>query len=250
MILKKIFASDPRVTSATIDATNLLLAVRAADGTEYTMSPDNLFRQLQSAASAKDRADLVATYLGAALDNPAFTNPDAGMTKAAILPVLRPASLLDGSPQMKDVVSAPFAGDMVKLYVFDSKGLLAYVTTRDLQRLGLDANMIDTLALQNFQTRFSKVTIDGDSIFTMNLGGTYESSMMVARGTWEELDQKLGQVIVAIPARDVLVFTDRANEGAEAALRRLVDKWYGELDHPLTKTIFLWDGRNGWTALP
>ena len=61
VILKNILASDPRVTSATIDAANLLLAVKAADSTEYTISPDNLFRQLQSAASAKDRADLVAT---------------------------------------------------------------------------------------------------------------------------------------------------------------------------------------------
>lgn len=172
------------------------------------------------------------------------------MTKKAILPVLRPASILDGLPQMKDVVSAPFVADMVKLYVFDSPNLLAYVTTQDMQRLGLDANMIDALALQNFQTRFSKVNIDGDSIYIISLGGNYGSSFMLARSTWEALDEKLGQVIVAIPARDVLVFTDRANEGAEAALRRLTDKLYGEFDHPLTRTIFLWDRKNGWTALP
>jgi uncharacterized protein YtpQ (UPF0354 family) len=77
--------------------------------------------------------------------------------------------------------------------------------------------------------------------------GSYESSLLLLDDLWSKGDVPAkvdGDVVVAIPARDLLFFTGSSNPAGVARLRELAAKYVKQASYRLTAALFVYrDGR-------
>jgi uncharacterized protein YtpQ (UPF0354 family) len=77
--------------------------------------------------------------------------------------------------------------------------------------------------------------------------GSYESSLLLLDDLWSKGDVPAkvdGDVVVAIPARDLLFFTGSRNPAGVARLHELAAKYVKQASYRLTDTLFVYrDGR-------
>ena len=76
-------------------------------------------------------------------------------------------------------------------------------------------------------------------------GGTYEASLLLFDSIWTDGQVKVnGDIVVAVPTRDVLLVTGSKNRKGLAALRKIATKFAAEGSDPISDKLFVYrDGR-------
>jgi uncharacterized protein YtpQ (UPF0354 family) len=247
-LLQNAFVAHPSVSEARIDSENESVLLSGPDGATYTVFPDNIHRTLFGIDDAGERQqaldDFVSAILSAFLDSTGGDRSDV----TTILPVLRPLDFAANIETPSPLVSDPFVGDMAIYYVFDRPQTISYITQTDLDELALDVSVLGSLARANMTMREWQPDIDGDGLYILILDGTFEASLLLDTRIWTLVDEQLDQVIVAAPSRDLVVFTDRSFDGAEAALRQVVEDFGPDSAYPLSTEILIWQS-SGWQVL-
>ena len=78
----------------------------------------------------------------------------------------------------------------------------------------------------------------------MTAGGDYEASLLLFDDIWRGGKIKMnGDIVVAVPAKDVLLITGSNNRKGIAAVRELAAKYKAESRYEITDTLFVY--RNG-----
>jgi uncharacterized protein YtpQ (UPF0354 family) len=82
-------------------------------------------------------------------------------------------------------------------------------------------------------------------VMLISAGGDYEASLLLIDDIWSGGQIKVdGDVVVAVPARDVLLVTGSRNRTALKSIRELAAKYVAEGRYELTDTLFVYrDGR-------
>ena len=227
----------------------LELEVKDAAGKEMTAYLDNAYALY--ASDPKARKAVIQRYVRSLLDS--AKDQDAPLDRSRIVPVVKDRGWLaeirkvaqerGGKPM--DNIFEDLNEDLVIVYAQDSPRNIRYLIGDNLAELGLKKNELRALAVDNLRNLLPDVELRRGPLFSMiTAGGDYEASLLLFDDLWAggklEVD---GDVVVAVPSRDLLLFTGSRNRPGLARLREVASKAAREASYSLTDRLFVY--RNG-----
>jgi len=144
-------------------------------------------------------------------------------------------------------VERRLVADLLAFYAFDAGSHYEIVAYRDLAELGITADELHEQALLNLRgLKLDVRAHKGDRIIMLTAGGNYEATLILLPEIWESVSQMVsGQLVAAVPARDVLYVTGDADRENLADMRRWTSKAVEQVDKPLSCAFIRWTGA-GW----
>ncbi len=160
--------------------------------------------------------------------------PKSGPTDVKLAPVDMP-------------VERRFMADLIILYAFDLDTHFQLVAQRDIQRLGVSETELHERALINLRALNLEVRMHGGSpVFVFTAGGNYEATLVFLPEIWEYVATKVpGNIIISIPARDIILATGDLAQENLGELRRSTSQALERSDKPLSRCFLRWTG-NSW----
>jgi uncharacterized protein YtpQ (UPF0354 family) len=165
------------------------------------------------------------------------------VTSATVLPVLLSAS--DPGNQDRNVLDGYFDDLMVGYTVGPPFGE-RLLTWDDLDRMDVSRRDLRRSAAAQLDRMLDDVRVHGQPPALMLSFDGLESSLLLSETFWDELaDAVPGELVIGVPARDVVIITgSRSRAGMEKA-RRAVDRvFFAKGPHLLLPDLLVWrDGR-------
>ncbi len=161
--------------------------------------------------------------------------------------------LQSGMPADQLPVTEPLAGKLVVTYAFDLPPGLLMVRQQDLAQLGISQDGLRKLSLDNLKKRMPEITVQfhGESgeVRRVITGKNLEACTLLAPAFWGKIaEQTAGEVVVAVPTRDIVVFCSSESQVGLAALKVVADEMMRlEPGHALSNELFAWRGGE-WLA--
>ena len=214
------------------------LQLELAGGQKVTVFLDNLWIQFRN--SSGGRIDVVEQHL-AALASVAEPQPDLPVARENIVPIIKDYEYLalgNQDSSSKPVVKEYLAGDIWIVYAVDLPKAIQALTESQMQELHMKAEDLRELALQNLRRILPNIEQHGEGPWYVLTAGDYTASLLLVDKIWTQLEDSVeGDVIAAVPARDVLLFTgSRSKEGIEAVRRKTREIHEGG-DHVVSQTL-------------
>ncbi|MGI5245026.1 hypothetical protein [Dactylosporangium sp. CA-139066] len=163
-----------------------------------------------------------------------------------LLPVLAPLRAF-----RRDDVHSPvldeFMGGLGVGYSYGPPFGQRLVTWADLQRMELPRRMLRRQAAHNLDARLDAVGVHGQPpALMLNFEGI-ASTLLLAEGLWAGLERSVpGELVVGVPARDVVIVTGSQSPPGLAKVRRAVDRVFFAGDRYLLSRKLLVRRRGIW----
>jgi hypothetical protein len=128
-------------------------------------------------------------------------------------------------------ICEPLAGDIYVSYVLDFTDRYEFIAPRRRTELGLSPEGLREQATANLRGRRSDLTLDWSpdvKVVSITVGGL-ESGLVLDDDLMAKLAQDVeGDLVVAVPARDVLVASGTGHQDGLVELRRTVGRIWGK----------------------
>jgi uncharacterized protein YtpQ (UPF0354 family) len=227
------------------------LKVTPANGRESTLFLDNAYSSYRQDPQSKK--DIIKRYVAAGLETVSASKSSPALDSNRIVPIVKDRPWLDevrkslmdrGAKETPEDVYDELNADLIIVYAEDSPKNIRYLTPKDLEKARLDRNTLKTLASKNLLKLLPKIERHGTGGFYMiTAGGDYEASLLVIDSIWNDLQKDVhGDVVVAIPNRDLLIVTGSKDRQGIEKMKQLVQKSYSEGSYRLTPKLFAYRG--------
>lgn len=143
---------------------------------------------------------------------------------------------------------------LLAAYLVDEGGSYSYVQQRHLAESDLTSEQLHAQALANLSSLVeTRVEVHPyGNIYAVLMGGDFEASVILVNRFWSEWYAELAPngFVAAVPARDVLAFGDLSSTAALKELALVCERAKGEVDHPLSQSLFrrvgtIWEELHG-----
>lgn len=228
---------------------DLELKITSADGRDSTSYLDNAYDTYKQDPNAQ--ADVIQRFIAAALENIGTVRD--GVDRTRIVPVIkdrpwleetRQALLSRGAKDVPEHVYEDFSPDLIILYAEDSPKSIRYLGSTDLELAKIERSELRALACENLKRLLPGIERHGtNGLYMISAGGDYEASLLVLDSIWNDGQMDVsGDVVVAIPTRDLLLVTGSDNEQGIARIKQMVEKASTEGSYRLTQKLFVYRG--------
>jgi uncharacterized protein YtpQ (UPF0354 family) len=114
-----------------------------------------------------------------------------------------------------------------------------------LEKAHIDRRELRPLACENLKRLLPKIERrGGNGLFVLRAGGDYDASLLLLDSMWVDMKKEVrGDVVVAIPSRDLLIVTGSEDFHGIEKVRKIVDESFAQGAYRLTKKLFVF--RNG-----
>lgn len=138
-----------------------------------------------------------------------------------------------------------FCQELVIMYAEDSPTSMRYLRPEDLEDAGIAREELRVLACANLRRLLPKIERMGtNGLYLFAAGGDYEASLLLFDTIWAGMQAEVdGEVVVAIPTRDILIATGTGNPDLLEQVRRAAFEAWSSGAYRLTPTLFVY--RNG-----
>ena len=228
----------------------LRLKIQAADGKESFAFLDNAYNEYLSDPSEKTA--IIDRFLGSVVET---ATKREELNPQRIVPVIKDRAWieemklaginngLEGAPEQ---VVDDFNGDLVIVYAEDTPTNTNYFSPNNLKDTGVDRKELRKLAIANLRQILPPVeTHSGELLSMLTAGGDYVASLLLIDEIWS--DGKLavdGEIVVAVPSREVILFTGSHNKAGVKKLQEVASKAVAENAYSLTDQLFVYrDGK-------
>ena len=111
--------------------------------------------------------------------------------------------------ELQRPVTRPLAGDLLVSYVFSLTDVYQFVSRQNMLELGLNAESIHQLALDNLARLLQDVDLQDLALFKAILTNQrLEACSLLLPKLWDQLSkQTAGDLLMAVPAQESVVFT-------------------------------------------
>jgi uncharacterized protein YtpQ (UPF0354 family) len=119
------------------------------------------------------------------------------------------------------------------------------LTRADLVRLDVARRALRRTAEENLEAELDRVEVHGRlPVLMMSFDGI-ESSLLLAEEFWNYLEPSMpGELVVGVPARDVVIVTGAESEAGMEKVRRAIDRvFFAGDDHLLSRDPLVWRER-------
>lgn len=116
------------------------------------------------------------------------------------------------------------------------------VTWADLERLGTTRRAVRRAALENLYTALTRLRLHGQPPALMLSFDGMESSALLVDEFWDDLERSVpGELVVGVPARDVVIITGSESRPGLEKARRAIDRVFFAGDqHLLSGDLLVW----------
>lgn len=179
---------------------------------------ENIWRNYRSDPKGRLEAIERASRIFSSPTNGPGTFPD----RASIVPLIKDEVYLSVA-RNKETGEVPFAhqhlaGDLWIVYAVDTPDAMRTLGTAEMKGMHLDPPQMKDLAVENLQRILPPVERHGDGpVYLLTAGADYVASLLLFDYVWEQMEELMtGDIVAAVPSRDVLLFTDSTSkEGLE-----------------------------------
>lgn len=166
------------------------------------------------------------------------------VTSTMFLPLLVP---VDDDRYADELVLDAFLGDLAIGYTFGPSYGERLVTWADLDQARLSHRTMRRQAAANLDASLDRVGIHGQPPALMLSFGGLESSVLLADAFWDSLEDSIpGELVVGVPARDVVIVTGSESRPGLERARRAVDRVFFAGDQHLLTRHLLARRRGAW----
>lgn len=207
-------------------------------------------------ASYKNEPDSLA----AALDMYLKTSSDLykkeePIQKNRIVPVIKDAGYLDDmaitlnqdntTNEPVELVYERYNDKLIILYGEDSKNGIGYFTQERFKESGLNKDSLLSIALKNLDSVLPAIQRNGDEgYYMLTAGGSYEASLILLKNFWTKENMPVdGQIIIAIPTRDLLLVTGSKNINAIKKMKAVTQEAWESSPYQLLPDLFIWNDK-------
>ena len=223
------------------------LSVKEASGRERGVNLRNRYSDYRSKRTTLDK--IVDGYYAAL--NESSSQGAAAPAHKRIVPVIKNhAWLADNERSLRArgmtarFLFDEFNEELVIVYALDEANRTRYLMANE--RLPVERKDLRRLAVQNLGDILPDVQMRQlEGVVLLKAGGDYEASLLLFDGIWRDGPVKVdGDIIVAVPAKDVLLVTGSNNREGIETLRVVAAKLKAESRYEITDTLFVYrDGR-------
>lgn len=178
-----------------------------------------------------------------------------GVDRTRIVPVIKDRPWLEetrqalvnrGAKEVPEHLYEDFSPDLIILYAEDSAKNIRYLRPKDLELAMIERSELRTLACANLKRLLPKIERHGtNGLYVITAGGDYEASLLLLDSIWSgsQMDVQ-GDVVVAIPTRDVLLVTGSQNQQGIEKMKQMVKEASTGGSYRLTERLFIYrDGK-------
>lgn len=185
----------------------------------------------------------------------AVKNANAPIDAAMLRLVVRPKAYIDGlHKQLGEARAAEMAvenlpGGLTAVCYLDFPTAARPAMAADFAKLGLTKEDALGKARENLAKVLGSLAdgvkdLSGRSIGTLS-GNYYESSWFALHEAWSEVSDRFGgELIVAVPAADIVLYARRTDRASVDALRSLAAGTARRSDRPISNAVFHWSKEN------
>lgn len=155
----------------------------------------------------------------------------------------RQALASHGDGTASEQISEGLNEELVILYAEDTENNIRYLSHSDLADAGMEPWNLRELACENLERLLPEIKRHGENgVYMLTAGGTFEASLLLLDFVWKDPGLKVnGELVFAIPARDVLMITGSEDPEGLASLRKVVAQIFSENgSYRLTQKLFLY----------
>jgi uncharacterized protein YtpQ (UPF0354 family) len=223
----------------------LELLVKDPNGAERTLFLTNMYQDY-----TRDPArfgDIVKTFVAAMLKP---GKAPAKLDPARIVPVIKDRQwlvelnrTLKAQGHAQEHLADDFNNELVIVYAEDDPTRMRYLTSDE--DIGIARAELRKRAVDNLRRILPKIEMQGDDhVLMVSAGGDYEASLLLIDEIWSGGQLKVnGDIVVAIPARDVLLVTGSHDRSGLKRMREAAAKLVAQGPYGLTDALFVY--RNG-----
>jgi uncharacterized protein YtpQ (UPF0354 family) len=196
----------------------------------------------------KNLENVIRRYIGVLVETIRLGDTKATVDRSRIVPVLKAKRWVDGvgrapngAGKIPELLTEPFNSELTIVYAEDRPQSIRFLTTRD--DVGDRAKLHDT-SLANLSRFLPQIEMEtgGSGSYLIHAGGSYEASLLLVDALWSSGQIKVdGDIVVAVPARDVLMVTGSQNEASVTRIRALATK-LATGPYALTSALFVYRG--------
>jgi hypothetical protein len=180
----------------------------------------------------------------------------------AVKPVLAQLAAAGGDPITRAPITRPLVGDLIVSYSFDTPTQFISVTHQDMHDLGLNADSLHEVAVNNLLNFVgSSVTVQDLHLYqAIAMGGDLEASSLLIPALWNSLSMKFsGELLAVVPSRNTVLFMDsrhqvQAGGNTLSAMQVLdlmcavaLDTRKDSTNHGLSENVLAWRN-SSWQA--
>lgn len=123
-------------------------------------------------------------------------------------------------------------------YVEDTEANINYLTQENFNTLNVEINELKKIAIENL-SNLSEITKYGENGYYMLVtDGNYESSLILMDIWYKENFSVNGEMVIAIPSRDLIIITGKNDLDNLEKLRKTIEEVNQTGDHLVSKEIF------------
>jgi uncharacterized protein YtpQ (UPF0354 family) len=194
--------------------------------------------------------DIVQAQVTALMEAGGDANGLPKLDRSRIVPIIKDRGWVEvmarrGREQTPplELVAEPFNSDLVVVYAENRLGTLRILSNRD--DVG-DRARLREASLTNLSRVLPKIEIrpGADGVLLITAGGEFDASLLLADNIWTGGQVKVdGDIVVAVPAKNVLIATGSHNAPGLARLRAAAAKFAGG-PNGLSSALFVYrDGK-------
>jgi uncharacterized protein YtpQ (UPF0354 family) len=223
----------------------LALSIKEASGLDRTIFLANPYKEYL--LDPTRFGDIVKGFVAAMARS---GSGQAKLDRSHIIPVIKDRKWLDDLHTMlkaqgkdQEYLAETFNSELVIVYAEDDPTRMRYLTTSE--DIGVGRQELRALAIDNLKRILPKIEMRGDDhVLVVSAGGDYEASLLLIDEVWSGGQVKVnGDIVVAVPARDVLLVTGSRDRTGLKRVRELAAKFVAQGPHGLIDTLFVY--RNG-----
>jgi uncharacterized protein YtpQ (UPF0354 family) len=162
-----------------------------------------------------------------------------------IFPVIRAASFPVTTKDGKELLTEKHTAETSIYYALDMDGSYRLIDKDALRNEGIDSETIVKAAsanLQSLPTGMKKDMVKHNAFYFLNYNDGYDASRILNQQLLKHMKAKAkGDLTVAVPHQDVLIFGDIVNPEGYDILAQMVMKFYSEGRVPITILPFIFE---------
>lgn len=166
-----------------------------------------------------------------------------------IIPTIKPSNyfkeLKHNGIEIPDLVWENYNEDLIIIYAEDKGNNFKYFNNEEFEKLNIKKDTLLSFAINNLKNiipDIQKIGETGD--YGLTAGGDYEASLILLNTLWTKTNFDVdGDIIVAIPNRDLVFITGSNNKTSIQKLKENVDEYYKTGNHPISKSFYRWTGK-------
>jgi uncharacterized protein YtpQ (UPF0354 family) len=127
------------------------------------------------------------------------------------------------------------------VYATDREGIIAFLMESDQKRFNLGFPELRNLAVTNLKRVLHPIKRLGESpLFAFTTDDGYCSSLLLLDDLWKtQTNSVQGDLIVAVPARDIVLFTGSRSPNGIAEIRKKVEAIRKDGSHLVSSTLLI-----------